>query len=123
MILPEAVFAIPPFVDWAVTDAPLRAFVPSSILTLPLDARVLDIFPRSRNPFPEIVMFSVGRIRPLTTMPLILPEALHVVNVSFQLIADESDPLPTTVPVPIVVAPAMRMFDKKVTATIAAIAR
>ena len=100
-ILPLDVLVIPAFVERAVTDAPLRAFVPISILTEPVDAAVLTRLPRAIVPEPEIVMLSVGRIRPVTTIPLILPEALDDTNVSFQLIGVESHPLPTTVPVPI----------------------
>jgi hypothetical protein len=70
-------------------------------LTEPVDATVLERLPRAIVPEPEIVILSVGRIRPVTTIPLILPEALDETNVSFQLIGAVSAPLPTTVPVPI----------------------
>lgn len=90
-----------PFVERAVTDAPLTAFVPSSILTEPVDAVELERFPRAIVPDPEIVILRVGRTRAVTRIPLIVPEALDPINVSFQLIGAVSAPLQTTVPVPI----------------------
>lgn len=92
---------MPAFVERAVTDAPLTAFVPISILTEPVDAVVLERFQRAIVPEPEIVILRVGRMRPVTTIPLILPEALDPLNVSFQFMGAERAPLPTTVPVPI----------------------
>lgn len=85
----------------AVTEAPLRALVPISILTDPVDAVALERFPRAIVPEPEIVILRVGRTRAVTTIPLIVPLALDPTNVSFQLIGAVSAPLPTTVPVPI----------------------
>jgi hypothetical protein len=79
----------------------LTALVPISILTVPVDTVALERFPRETVPLHEIVIFRVGSIRAVTTIPLIVPLALDPTNVSFQLIGVESAPLPTTVPVPI----------------------
>ena len=100
-IAPLEILVIPAFVERAVTDAPFIAFVPISIFTVPVDAVALERFPRAIVPEPEIVILSVGMIRPVTTIPLIEPLALDPTKVSFQLIGDESAPLHTTVPVPI----------------------
>ena len=100
-IAPLELFVIPALVDRAVTDAPLIALVPISISILPVEALALERFPRAMTHDPEIVIFSVGRIRPVTTIPLIVPLALDPMKVSFQLIGEESAQLPTTVPVPI----------------------
>ena len=94
-------FWSPPLVDAAVTEAPLIAFVPISIFTLPVAATVLERFPRAIVPDPEIVILSVGRTRPVTTIPLMVPLALDPTKVSFQLMVVVSPPLPDTVPVPI----------------------
>jgi hypothetical protein len=100
-MLPLPLFVIHPFVERAVTDAPLTALVPISILTDPEDMSVLERFPSAISPLPEIVILRVGRMRPVTRIPLIIPLALDPTNVSFQLIGLERAPLPTTVPVPI----------------------
>ena len=100
---PEEVFTIPPLADAAVTDAPLTAFVPISIFTLPEEAAVLDILPRSITPLPDTTMLSTGRMRPLTTIPLIDPDALPG-NTSFHVILDVSAPLHWTLPLPITAA-------------------
>jgi hypothetical protein len=92
---------IPALVDRAVTDAPFSALVPISILTDPVDADALERLPRAIVPDPEMVILSVGKIRPVTRMPLIVPLALDHTKVSFQFMGAESPPLPTTVPVPI----------------------
>ena len=101
--LPEAVFVSPPFVDLADTDAPLIALVPSSIWILPDDAAILERFQRSIVPLPEIVILRTGRTRAVTTIPLIVPEAVPG-NTSFQLIFVVSAPLHCTVPLPIIAA-------------------
>lgn len=98
---PLFMFVSHAFVERAVTEAPLRALVPISTLTDPVDAVALERFPRAIVPEPEIVILRVGRTRAVTTIPLIVPLALDPTNVSFQLIGAVSAPLPTTVPVPI----------------------
>lgn len=98
---PLVVFVSPAFVERAVTEAPFRAFVPISIATDPVDTARLERFPRAIVPVPEIVILSVGSIRAVTVIPLILPLALEPINVSFQLMGAVSPPLPTTIPVPI----------------------
>ncbi len=98
---PLELLVIPAFVERAVTEAPLRALVPISILTVPVEEALLESVQSQIVPEPEIVILRVGRIRPVTTTPLIVPLALEPTNVSFQLIDDESHPLPDTVPVPI----------------------
>lgn len=95
------VFWSPPFVDCALTEAPLTALVPISISTVPVEYVVLERFPNVRVPDPEIVIFKVGRTRPVTTMPLMVPLALDPTKVSFQLIFVVRAPLPVTVPLPI----------------------
>lgn len=112
---PLELLVIPAFVDRAVTDAPLRALVPISILTVPVADELLERFPREITPEPEMVILSVGRIRPVTMTPLMVPLALDPTNVSFQLIGEESHPLDTTVPVPIwdaVIIGASKISDK-----------
>lgn len=104
------VLTSPPFVDCAVTEAPFTAFVPISIWTLPVDAVVLERFPRLSVPDHEIVMLSVGRTRAVTTIPLIVPLALDQTNESFQLMIELSHPDPTTVPVPICEAETPRII-------------
>mgnify|MGYP007042138445 CR=1 FL=1 len=100
-IEPLDVLVIPAFVERAVTEAPLIALVPISILTEPVDATVLERLPRAIVPDQEMVILRVGRTRPVTTIPLIVPEALDPTKVSFQLIGLVRAPLPWTVPVPI----------------------
>ena len=98
---PLDIFCSPPLVEVAVTEAPFTAFVPISICTLPVEAEVLTRFPRAIVPEPEIVIFSVGRTRAVTTIPLMVPLALDQMSVSFHRMLVVRPPLPTTVPVPI----------------------
>jgi hypothetical protein len=100
-IFPLDVLVIPALVDFAVTEAPLSALVPISILTVPVEETVLERFPSAITHEPEIVIFSVGRIRPVMITPLIVPLALGDIKESFHIMAHESPPLPETVPVPI----------------------
>ena len=103
MIDPSVVFFNPPFVERAVTDAPLTAFVPSSIFTVP-DEYVLELsVPRSISPLPVTTILRTGRTRAFTVSQLIIPVAVHG-RVSSQTIFVVSAPLPTTLPVPIFVA-------------------
>jgi hypothetical protein len=101
MTAPVEVFAIPPLVERAVIEAPFTALVPISILTEPVEAEALERLPRAIVPDQEMVILRVGRTRPVTTIPLIVPEALDPTKVSFQLIGLVRAPLPWTVPVPI----------------------
>jgi hypothetical protein len=112
-MLPLELFVSPAFVDRAVTDAPLRAFVPISILRDPVEALALERFPRAIIPEPEIVILRVGSTRAVTMIPLIVPLALDPTNVSFQLIGAESAPLPTTTPVPICEAEVREMVPTR----------
>lgn len=106
MIYTEAfdVFWSPPFVERAVTEAPLTAFVPISILTEPVEAAALERFPRSMTPLPATVILRTGRTRARTWRPLIVPVAVAFPKTSHHTTGEESPPLPTTVPVPIFVA-------------------
>lgn len=112
-IEPVLIFVSQAFVERAVTEAPLRAFVPISILTDPVEAVALDRFPRAIVPEPEIVILSVGSTRAVTTIPLIVPLALDHTKVSFQFMGLVRAPLHTTVPVPIWEAETRDMEPKR----------
>lgn len=110
---PLDIFVRPAFVERAVTEAPLIAFVPISILTDPVDDAALERFPRAIVPEPEIVILRVGSIRAVTTIPLIVPLALDQTNVSFQFMGLVRAPLQTTIPVPIWEAEAREIEPRK----------
>jgi hypothetical protein len=72
-------------------------------LTDPLEYPAAERLPRSITPEPVIVILSVGWIFALMTSPFIVPVAVPG-NVSFHTIVLDRAPLPTTDPVPILVA-------------------
>ena len=88
-------------------------FVPISILTLPDEAVVLERFPRAIVPLPEMIILSTGRTRPVTTIPLIVPDAVPG-NTSFHVIFVVSEPLHCTVPLPMIAAFAMPSPDPRI---------